>query len=127
MPKLTHDEFDRHMGRKRPMSLENPNKPLVWIKCNEVVYVEINDYIYYIDDSTNEQVMKKWKKLEARIETFLEDYNALISEFNEELSGIDDAELNSEAKTIKDVHIENIQDDDYLIEEYYEILKLQKD
>lgn len=62
-----------------------------------------------------------------RIETFLEDYNALISEFNEELSGIDDAELNSEAKTIKDVHIENIQDDDYLIEEYYEILKLQKD
>ena len=44
------------------MSLENPNKPLVWIKCNEVVYVEINDYIYYIDDSTNEQVMKKWKK-----------------------------------------------------------------
>lgn len=62
-----------------------------------------------------------------RIETFLEDYNALISEFNEELSGIDDAELNLEAKTIKDVHIENIQDDDYLIEEYYEIIKLQKD
>ncbi len=66
-------------------------------------------------------------KLQVRIEEFLEDYNALISEFNEELSGIDDAELNSEAKTIKDVHIENIQDDDCLIEEYYEIIKLQKD
>ena len=69
------------------------------------------------------------REIQFRIEEFLEDYNALVSEYNEELSGIDDdeLELNSEAKTIKDVHIENIQDDDYLIEEYYEIIKLQKD
>lgn len=30
------------------------------IRSKESLYVELNGYIYYIDDSTNEQIIKKW-------------------------------------------------------------------
>lgn len=30
----------------------------------DAVYIQINDYIYYIDDSTNEQIMDKWSTQE---------------------------------------------------------------
>ena len=26
------------------------------------VYIELNDWVYYIDDSTGEQIMDKWQK-----------------------------------------------------------------
>ena len=26
------------------------------------VYIELNDWVYYIDDSTGEQIMDKWRK-----------------------------------------------------------------
>ena len=34
-------------------------------KCKDVLYtpplyIELNDYVYYIDDSTNEQIIEKW-------------------------------------------------------------------
>ena len=28
---------------------------------DNTVYIKINGYTYYIDDSTNEQLLKKWK------------------------------------------------------------------
>lgn len=28
------------------------------------VYIQINEHIYYIDDSTNEQIMDKWSTQE---------------------------------------------------------------
>ena len=30
------------------------------IRSKDSLYVELNGYIYYIDDSTNEQIIKKW-------------------------------------------------------------------
>ena len=30
------------------------------IRSKESLYVELNGYIYYIDDSTNEQTIEKW-------------------------------------------------------------------
>lgn len=71
MPSITHEEYRKFMGAKRPMSLKNPNEPIVWVVNNSVVYLEINDHIYYIDDSTNEQVMKKWKKEEGGKNTLI--------------------------------------------------------
>lgn len=69
--------------------------------------------------------MTNKKLIQFLIEEFLIDYNTLISECNEELSGIDDAEMNLEAKTFEEVNYENIRFDEYLSEEYYEILRLQ--
>jgi hypothetical protein len=34
------------------------------VKTNNSVYVTINDYTYYIDDSTNEQIIELWKTTE---------------------------------------------------------------
>ena len=30
------------------------------IRAKECLYVEMNDWTYYIDDSTNEQIIEKW-------------------------------------------------------------------
>ena len=30
------------------------------VRSKESLYVELNGYIYYIDDSTNEQIIEKW-------------------------------------------------------------------
>ena len=62
--------------------------------------------------------------LKVRITAFLEDYNSLLQELNDELSGIDDMGLNKKAKTLKDVEIENLECDEYLNEEYHEIKEL---
>jgi hypothetical protein len=34
------------------------------IPSENVIYIEINGYTYYIDDSTNEQIIQKWNTLE---------------------------------------------------------------
>lgn len=34
------------------------------ITSENVVYIEINGYTYYIDDSTNEQIINKWNTQE---------------------------------------------------------------
>ena len=34
------------------------------ITSNQSVYITINGYVYYIDDSTNEQIIDKWKEKE---------------------------------------------------------------
>ncbi len=31
------------------------------IRSESSLYIIINGYVYYIDDSTNEQIIKKWK------------------------------------------------------------------
>lgn len=62
--------------------------------------------------------------LKVRITAFLEDYNSLLEELNDELSGIDDMGLNKKAKTLKDVEIKNLECDEYLNEEYHEIKEL---
>tara|TARA_Y100001963_G_C6419917_1_gene282235 strand:- start:92 stop:214 length:123 start_codon:yes stop_codon:yes gene_type:complete len=31
------------------------------VKSKDSLYITINGWIYYIDDSTNEQIIKKWK------------------------------------------------------------------
>ena len=34
------------------------------IPSENVIYIEINGYTYYIDDSTNEQIINKWNTQE---------------------------------------------------------------
>ena len=34
------------------------------ITSNQSLYITINGYVYYIDDSTNEQIINKWKENE---------------------------------------------------------------
>jgi hypothetical protein len=33
---------------------------IIDIRTNDCLYITINDHIYYIDDSTGEQIMDKW-------------------------------------------------------------------
>ena len=40
------------------------NTMKIEVKTNNSVYVTINDYTYYIDDSTNEQIIELWKTTE---------------------------------------------------------------
>ena len=30
------------------------------IRSNDALYIKINEYVYYIDDSTDEQIIDKW-------------------------------------------------------------------
>ena len=62
--------------------------------------------------------------LKVRITEFLDDYNSLLDELNDELCGIDDMGLNNKAKTLEDVELENLECDKYLYEEYHEIKEL---
>ena len=32
------------------------------VRTTDCVYITINNWVYYIDDSTNEQILKKWKE-----------------------------------------------------------------
>jgi len=32
------------------------------IRTRDCCYIELNDYVYYIDDSTGEQIIHKWHK-----------------------------------------------------------------
>ena len=35
---------------------------IIDVRCDECVYITINNTVYYIDDSTGERIMKKWKE-----------------------------------------------------------------
>ena len=35
---------------------------------NESVYITINGWVYYIDDSTGEQIIEKWRKNPVHIQ-----------------------------------------------------------
>tara|TARA_R110000744_G_scaffold340953_1_gene446247 strand:- start:961 stop:1161 length:201 start_codon:yes stop_codon:yes gene_type:complete len=61
------------------------------------------------------------KNTKTRINEFLEDYNALLDELNDELSGIEDMGLNKKAKSLKDVKLADLERDEYLENEYHEI------
>ena len=39
---------------------------VVDMRSSESVYITINDWVYYIDDSTGEQIMHKWRKKKKR-------------------------------------------------------------
>ena len=34
---------------------------IIDVRTGDCLYVTINGWVYYIDDSTNEQIMEKWK------------------------------------------------------------------
>jgi hypothetical protein len=36
-------------------------KMQIEVKTEDCVYITINGFVYYIDDSTDEQIMQKWK------------------------------------------------------------------
>ena len=35
---------------------------IIETKSDEVLYITINGWVYYIDDSTGEQIIDKWKE-----------------------------------------------------------------
>ena len=35
---------------------------IIDVRSEESVYITINGIVYYIDDSTGERIMKKWKE-----------------------------------------------------------------
>ena len=37
---------------------------IIETKTDEVLYITINGWVYYIDDSTGEQIIDKWKETE---------------------------------------------------------------
>ena len=37
---------------------------IIETKSDEVLYITINGCVYYIDDSTGEQIIDKWKETE---------------------------------------------------------------
>jgi hypothetical protein len=65
--------------------------------------------------------------LVPRIIAFLEDYNSLLEGLNDELSAIESfSDWNKEALTLNDVEISNLECDEYLYEEYQQIINLIK-
>jgi hypothetical protein len=65
--------------------------------------------------------------LVPRIIAFLKDYNSLLEGLNDELSAIESfSDWNKEALTIKDVEISSLECDEYLYEEYQQIINLIK-
>ena len=51
------------------------------------MYIELNEWIYYIDDSTNEQIIKKWKK-GTEEEQCLQYYNQRLMNISTNLNTI---------------------------------------
>ena len=47
--------------------MKNKNKPItingieIDIRSKKSLYIKMGNYTYYIDDSTNEQIITKWK------------------------------------------------------------------
>ena len=41
--------------------IEKKNKMVIDVRSDKSLYVTIGDYTYYIDDSTDEQIIDKWK------------------------------------------------------------------
>ena len=35
---------------------------IIDVRSDECVYITINNTVYYLDDSTGERIMKKWKE-----------------------------------------------------------------
>jgi len=56
-----------------------------------------------------------------QIEEFLKEYNTLLEEYNEEIKGIEDMQPYKKCKSIKEVDIRNIENDEILLEEYNNI------
>ena len=47
------------------------------VKSEDCVYITINGFVYYIDDSTNEQIIDKWRDVgdvNKQSDLFLEGY-----------------------------------------------------
>tara|TARA_R100000773_G_C4220132_1_gene118757 strand:- start:49 stop:288 length:240 start_codon:yes stop_codon:yes gene_type:complete len=41
--------------------IEKKNKMVIDVRSDKSLYVTIGDYTYYIDDTTDEQIIDKWK------------------------------------------------------------------
>jgi hypothetical protein len=41
---------------------------IIDVRTGDCLYVTINGWVYYIDDSTNEQIIKKWREEEQHDE-----------------------------------------------------------
>ena len=46
---------------------------IIDVRSEESVYITLNGTVYYIDDSTDEQIMKKWKDKKKKTKKILEE------------------------------------------------------
>ena len=49
----------------------NDNWTKIDVRSNKSIYITIGDYVYYIDDSTNEQIMDKWMPDHIKTKNFI--------------------------------------------------------
>ena len=73
------------------------------IRSENSLYIELNGWTYYIDDSTNEQIIKKWNELpeiqcpycDKTLTVYHMDWSAIVClHCNEEINN-DDIKLSS--------------------------------
>jgi hypothetical protein len=57
----------------------------------------------------------------AEVIRFLQDYNSLLDEINDEIEGIDDMPKNKKATKLSDVNILDLQQSEFLYDWYIEI------
>ncbi len=63
-------------------------------------------------------------EMKQRIDSFLEDYNTLLDEFNDMLGGIDDAKTNRKCSKMSNVRLENIYEYEEMMDEYNSIMAI---
>ena len=59
--------------------------------------------------------------MNLEIKRFLQDYNSLLDEINDEIAGIDDMTKNKKATKLSDVNILDLQQSQFLYNWYIEI------
>ena len=63
----------------------------IQINSEDCLYITIGDWTYYIDDSTNEQIMSRWNKYNKPEDDFSEDLNynkTLVKNYSKEFKGL---------------------------------------
>ena len=59
--------------------------------------------------------------MNLEIKRFLQDYNNLLDEINDEIEGVDDMQKNKKATKLSDVNILDLQQSEFLYDWYIEI------
>jgi len=66
-------------------------------RTDQVVYVEIGEWTYYIDDSTNEQIIEKWKTNEEKIDEVQSDERTIDSVQDDIIQVLKECKLESDS------------------------------
>ena len=59
---LVHIEI--YFKGRVPLATRKGESMIIDVRTGDCLYVTINGWVYYIDDSTNEQIIEKWSEEE---------------------------------------------------------------